>query len=498
LACIDYAISCETTAIERRTPMRVALSLVALALPFFAACAEDKPPGEESDADTDADSDTDADADTDADTDAADAGDDIASATSVAYSDGKTPSASDAIREAGDRDFFTIDMAEGETTMAFTFAYALDGDADPDTVLRIYDGAGTMLVENDDMPLRVLETDSAILFQAPAADTYYFEVLEWSDWDPTSEGPAGGPDWEYDFYALAFAPEEPDPNDTMEEVDAIIDAGDYVFWSNLFDNEFYVDFYADIDSATDVDLFRFDLENDDYVAVILWPGYWPAADLEVTLYDESGAVLAQTDEPEYTTENSITFSDMALLYRAGPGTYYFGIRDLAGTSGAGTYYGGMLALYLVDGIPLEAENNDVILAGNNLEITESDTTAGYYYGYVAGTLDASDDIDAYHVSAADVGGTLEGMYVSFLVQAAEVGSLLDAKVTIYSSDGSTVLESTSVSDITGSDDPAAVDVEVPAGVDDVYIAVEVESSDANPDANQYIGEIQIFAETQYE
>ena len=73
--------------------MRFAMSLVALGLPCFVSCGEDTPPGEESDTDTDTDSDT----DTDTDTDVADAGDDIASATTIAYSDAKTPAASDAI-----------------------------------------------------------------------------------------------------------------------------------------------------------------------------------------------------------------------------------------------------------------------------------------------------------------------------------------------------------------------------------------------------------------
>jgi hypothetical protein len=474
------------------------MALVALGLPFFVSCGEDKPPGDESDTDTDTDSDSDADADTDTDTDVSDAGDDIATATSITFSDGKSPSATDKIGTAGDRDFFSLDMNEAETVMAFTLAYALDGDGEPDTVIRVYDSAGDMLVEDDDMPLRVFETDSTVLFQAPTTDTYYFEVLDWSDWDPTSDGPQGGSNYDYEFYAIPMTVAEPDPNDTMADVDKIVEGGDYLFYSNFFGNKYFVDFYADMDSAADVDMYRFDTKNEDYVAVILWPGYFPQADLEITLYDDAGTVLARTDEPEYTTANTIAFPDMALLYRAPPGTYYFGIRDLAGTSGAGTYYGGMLALYLVDGVPLEAENNDVILAGNELDITESKTTSGYYYAYVGGTLDASDDIDAFHVSASDVGGTLDGMYVSFLVQAYEVGSLLDAKVTIYSADGSTVLDSTSVSEVTGSNDPAAVDVEVPSGVDDVYIAVEVESADANPDANQYIGEVQIYSKPQYE
>jgi hypothetical protein len=54
-----------------------------------------------------------------------------------------------------------------------------------------------------------------------------------------------------------------------------------------------------------------------------------------------------------------------------------------------------------------------------------------------------------------------------------------------------------VSDDRGSEAAAAVDDEVPAGLDDVYIVVEADSADANPDANQYILEVQVFSETQY-
>src|SRR6186713_1693848 len=89
---IDYASSRKST--ERRTIMRFPMFLVALGLPCFVSCSEDTPPGEESDTDTDTDSDT----DTDTDTDVSDGGDDIATATSITFSDGKTPSASDGIQ----------------------------------------------------------------------------------------------------------------------------------------------------------------------------------------------------------------------------------------------------------------------------------------------------------------------------------------------------------------------------------------------------------------
>ena len=473
--------------------MRFALSLVALGLPCFVSCAEDQAPGEESDADTDADSDSDADSDTDADAD--DAGDDIASANPIAYSkDPENPSASDAIGSAGDRDFFALDMNAGEQIMAFTTAYLVDGEiGNPDTVIRILDANGDLLVENDDMPTRLQETDSAILFQAPASDTYYFEILEWSDWDPTSDGAEGGSDWDYDLYAWPWSPEEFEPNDTTADADAFFDAEQPTYYENFFGADYPSDFFGVLDSATDIDTWRIDFDEPEFLAVILYPGYWADAQLELTMYDEAGFVVAWTDSPEFDEDNDIAYEDVALLHYAQPGTYYFSVRDPTGTVGAA--YGGMVVVYLESNSEFETESNDVVVAGNPVTFDESDNLAGYYFGTMTGAVDVVGDTrDCFAVSASGVGGSLDGTYLAARTQAMTAGTLVDTEITVYQDDGTTVLANETESDLTGSPDAGVTDLALPDDQSSVFVCVEAESADSYAPANQYMLELEISPE----
>ncbi len=478
--------------------MRATLLPFLVLVGFAFSCAEDKPPGgDETDADTDADADTDTDADTDADTDTDDAGGDIASAKTIAYSDKKSPSASDSIGSAGDKDFFALDMSEGETVFAFTAAYLIDGEiGNPDTVIRILDANGDLLVENDDMPTRLQETDSAILFQAPSDDTYYVEILEWSDWDPTSEGPEGGSDWDYDFYAWPWSIEDKEPNDTTADADAFNDAKEPTYYTNFFGADYPSDFYGVLDSDTDVDTWRIDFDEPEFLAVILYPGYWDAPDLELTMYDAAGFVVAQTTDPEFDSDN-IAFEDVALLHWAPAGTYYFSVRDLNGT--VGTSYGGMLVLYLESNSDFEAENNDVVVAGNPVSFEESTTFPGYYFGTMTGAVGvAGDDVDCFAVNASDVGGTLDGMYLAARTQAMTVGTLVDTEITVYESDGTTVLANETESDLTGSADAGTTDLEIPDDQSVVYICVEAQSADSYAPANQYLLALEVSPEPVFE
>jgi hypothetical protein len=477
--------------------------LVLTMLPLLMSCQKDEPIGDESDADTDADTDADSDADSDADTDAdtdadGDAGDDIASATQAAYSDGKTPTADDEIGEPGDRDFFAIEMNEGERVLAFTLAYALDKDGEPDTVLRLWDSAGSEIVENDDMPFRIFETDSAVLFQAETTDTYYFEVLDWTDWADWEGDPAGGSTFDYEFWVLALTADDVEPNDTMADVDKLYDTKTPTLYQNLFNDKYYSDFYGDLDSSGDVDMFRLDVPEGDYLGIMMWPQSFGTMTPAMTLYDQTGNVVARTEDPGYTVDNSVWFVDHALLHRATKGAYYFAIEDLAGNSGPGTFYGGMIALYIPEAASLESESNDVVLAGNVVPLEESTSTAGFYYAAMAGEVGTgSDPADCFHLAAGDAGGDLGDMYVSILLQAYEVGSLLDGRITVYGEDGAEEIGSATTSDVTGSPDAAAVDVQVPSGEQDVYVCIEPESADAYANANQYVVEFTVYGKPSY-
>ena len=121
------------------------------------ACGDDKP----TDSDTpEGDTDTDSDTDSDTDTDLTEPGGDIASAWDLEFDTEGFVETSDLINPAGDRDFYHIEPSVGLAVAVYTQVYAINESTQPDTVLRIYDSAGTMITENDDQPYRWNETDS--------------------------------------------------------------------------------------------------------------------------------------------------------------------------------------------------------------------------------------------------------------------------------------------------------------------------------------------------
>jgi hypothetical protein len=148
----------------------------------------------------------------------------------------------------------------------------------------------------------------------------------------------------------------------------------------------------------------------------------------------------------------------------------------------------MFLSYLDTNSEYEAENNDVVLAGNPVAMDNTiDSLPDNYYGRMTGTVGAAgDSIDCYSVSGSDVGGSLDGIYFSVQTQAMEVGSLLDPEITIYGDDGSTVLASETESAEGDSPDAGVTDLEIPDGENAVYVCVEAQSSDGFADANQYV------------
>jgi len=347
----------------------------------------------------------------------------------------------------------------------------------------VLDADGNLLGENDDMPTRLQETDSAVYFQATADGTYYLEVLEWSDWDPTSDGPEGGSSWTYDLYADPLGVQDPEPNDTMAEIDKIYEKGP-IYYANYMGADYPSDFYGVTNSAKDVDMWRVDFKDDpEFLTVVMYPGQ--QSDFQLSMYDDAGNLLATTDEPEFTIDYRVAFEDAALMHYAQPGTYYFSVRDLNGTTGR--TYAGMLVFYLDTNSEFETENNDVVLAGNPITMDNSNNNfPDNYYGTMTGAVGAgADAIDCYSVSGADVGGSLDGLYFSAQTQAMEVGSLLDPEITIYGDDGTTVLASATDSAQWDSPDAGVTDLEIPDGEDAVHVCVEAQSSDSFPDANQY-------------
>jgi Peptidase M10 serralysin C terminal/Cadherin domain/Bacterial pre-peptidase C-terminal domain len=76
---------------------------------------------------------------------------------------------------AGDRDWVAITLEAGQRYQFDAFGSGGAGTELTDTYLRLYDGSGTLLAENDDITLGV-NTDSRLGFTATTSGTYYVSV----------------------------------------------------------------------------------------------------------------------------------------------------------------------------------------------------------------------------------------------------------------------------------------------------------------------------------
>jgi hypothetical protein len=82
---------------------------------------------------------------------------------------------SDSLETIGDRDWVRLDLAFGQKV-----TINLDGISLEDAYLRVYDSAGTLLAENDDISAGTV-LDSRLVFTAPTSGTFYIEVASYSD-----------------------------------------------------------------------------------------------------------------------------------------------------------------------------------------------------------------------------------------------------------------------------------------------------------------------------
>lgn len=414
-----------------------------------------------------------------------------------------SPIASDAIDPAGDRDFFKFDATSGEV---YYLAVAADMGAEagqPDSVMRLYDQDGNLIATNDDMPLRIWGTDSGIEFQAAYDGPYYIEVLEWSDWDTGSDGPEGGSDYTYDLWGSTFTnlfgeayPGDTEPNDTPAEADALVaNNTNEGYYTNPFveavGDSAPIDFSGDMYQANDIDYWAQSFTSDVWAFWSLWPSARGSADFRFKLYDQDGNLVASSDSPTYSPDGHI-FYDFGILYPAkADDTYYLEVFDANGTSGDGTFYPGFIAAYNSDVIDSEsATYNDAIGAGDSIVFTESSNFPGLYAGYTSGTLDGTDVADNYRAESSDAGG-FDSRYLSVYIQAAQVGSLLDAKVTVYDQDGNVLESATDQPDDASAADPEIWDLDL-SGVDSVNIMVEPESQGDATGSNYYIMGVVVY------
>ena len=418
-----------------------------------------------------------------------------------------------AIDEAGDRDFYAIQVEQGYDYLIAAAAYIYNYEGVPDTVLRLYNEDGEFLAENDDMPFRFWETDSALWFQAEYDGTYYVEVLEFSDWSESSEA-EGGSNYEYELWGVKTYYSEGSSygeNDTQEDADALYeyvlkdgDAG--LYYSSWFDGylddsfaQYISNIYGHISYDGDVDVWRFDLDysKDDYD----WGWMtWTAFDItdpdfvpRFSLYNADWEQVATTTDVGYTGNYYATY-DTDLAYPVTSGTWYLVVENDVKWGTYGPLYAINRLTWLGSIADQETESSDLVGLGDTLTMTESTNTAGYYYGRGTGMIDTDDERDSYRIDAGDVGGSLGGMYLSVELQAEGIGSFLDAKVVIYDEDTKTVLTEASVNPSNNEVDPHVLDLEISGDPTQVFVSVEPESQGEVGASNHYIFIAYLYSE----
>lgn len=406
--------------------------------------------------------------------------------------------AEDEIGEAGDRDFYTFDVSSGDVVLLSTADYIFEEDAEPDTVMRLYDPDGDLVTTNDDMPHRYWQTDSGIYFQATTTGAYTAEILEYSDW--AGDTPVGGSSYDYELWGTSFDPDdvEAEPNDTIALADDRYDDGDYIWYSSFHDPDaisgaqysdsaaaYASETYGWLDDSSDVDVFVIDMNSSDtsWATLSFWQDMPTIASPVMRLYDSSGTLLAETDDPGFGHQGD-WFYDVGILYNipAGEDRYYVEVESGNGTGGDGSFYQCQLLFY-TDSADVEDSSNDSVPTADDLSLTESSSTSDYFYGNAHGTLSTEDTVDYWVINANDANG-LQGDYVSVTVQAMSVGSLADTSVFIMDDEG-TLLAEASTHPTYGTEDPGILDFEIDDDVDYLIVGVEAESPSWSSEAGQY-------------
>jgi hypothetical protein len=434
-----------------------------------------------------------------------DPGDTTSDARSVELGVWKEAVASDVIDQPGDKDFYRLEVEEGQYITVGTGAYALDEDTTPDTVIRIYNSDGEMIAENDDMPYRYQETDSAMHFRATYTGPYFVEVLEWSDW--AGEGGAGDSTYTYELYAWVNESVEVESNDsdsaTVERL------GELGYWAGgeYDDGTYLVGYYAldpfggfgytflgALESDEDTDWWVVQASADDdgsnpYYHLMWgnWPGTPSTMTPAFTLYNEDLQVVATTSDTEIYSTYPGTYYDTGIIKRVpAEGIMYLEVSRSAGTSGVGAAYAGQIGFFLNI---LAADWEDT--AGEDIEDgyyptwTVSEATPGFYYMRGGSDMSETDLTDSWVIRSAEVGG-FEDRVLDVAAISQGYGSEADVMITIYDEDGETVLATINDNtDYSISTDPAVAAWPLPADSDTIYIVVEAEELGPDEMANYY-------------
>lgn len=382
--------------------------------------------------------------------------DSFATAESFDSPDAEEVTVDGEIETPGDRDFFVFDATAGHVYRIYAQGGGDEGE--PDTVIQVYGPDEVLIGMNDDLPYRMLGTDSGYYVRASVDGPHYIEVLDYADW--AGDDPVGNPTFDYTLFVLNFpvwlganedsAVDDDTPAqafDNTEDVDG--DGNPEYSWYNIGwgPDLPYAETPGAIDPAGDEDWLWFTVDALDltYCQFSEFPGLVTAADLTFELYKEdcdptcdgTGAVrVAATDNPDIGTDYGFLY-DAGITYpMAGPAAYYLRILDGSGTGGTDHWYSALYGCYTPELANSEVETGATdVEDGQSLALTQSTTDPTYRYTRFVGFLDgtpigAPDQTDAYIVDWVDAGDT-----VDITVETTTQGSLLeDAEIVVWHED----------------------------------------------------------------
>jgi hypothetical protein len=425
--------------------------------------------------------------------------------------------AQDRINPAGDRDFYALNLEGGELYQFYTEAYDPATDSVVlDTVIRIYNEAGTMITENDDMVYRYRETDSAVFVSPATTGTFYAEVLEYCDWSGQCN-PAGTYNHEYalNIVNVPFTEREGEndtldavfidddaPDDTDVDTDVDTDADDTPLYITSPVSNYAIDFYGRVDTAEDQDWWPISIADDSedpngspethsFLSLAMWPDIGETTP-NMALYNGAGELLGETSDP-VPGSNSLYIDDAGILSYVEEGnTYYVKVSAGDGPTGVEGWYPAIRFTYLPILADLEEEPNNEVGQAQFFPLEESQSTEGFYSGGIMGGLGDNDN-DILKLSNADVGGFAD-KFVTVVVRAVDIGSQLDPKLEILNADGDVLQEISVDSAIEDHPDPVLRDY-VPGVDGDLYIRISADALGTEATAQQWLVGVYIFNET---
>ncbi len=377
---------------------------------------------------------------------------------------------SDRIDPPGDTDWYQLDLSAGESVWMGVLANLRDPASPlaPLLTLRWDDGRTSV---HRRMPANIGDDDTSVVLSTDRDTTVWIGIQAATpggarlDADPT----IGSPDHRYSLQIEPTRVTEGEPdNNTPAGTRAWMDIdGNWAYVGDPYLHG-HITFAARGDTANDIDHWPWTVdgrtETGGPASVELWGmGPWPGCNAPGTwrVTSESGDLLAEHTAPtvdplwQLTRAGLPLLPDIGVLVAAPPGTFWLTVEH--GSEPDGTVCAGILAGWYADAFVIEADLPEPSGRREVIPLDRGDSTT---VAAIIGQLDSDETLDQWRIPV-----DAEKPWLHILVQAARVGSPLDASVAI---DGEWFSEST----LDANPDPEVFDRLM---LDQDYVDVDISS-----------------------